>query len=107
MSFVDDGAEFVEGEGRHIVEHSVGTQEVAAIGINLDPIDSVADLLAHGAASALDAIDLLHTLGHARLDLPRVVEDRVSAGDVHGAAGDLHARPGNDSGSHGFAKIDV
>src|SRR6185369_13581138 len=87
--------------------HSIWTEEVRAVGINLDPIDSVADLLAHGFASTFNPIYFLHAFRQVRLNLPGVIENGIGAGDIHGATGDLHARPGNNSGDDGLAKVDV
>src|SRR6185369_12951941 len=87
--------------------HSIWTEEVRAVGINLDPIDSVTDLFAHGFASTFNTIYFLHAFRQVRLNLPCVIENGIGAGDIHRSSGDLHARPGNDSGGDGLAKIDV
>ena len=56
--------QFVESEGRNIIEHAIGPHVVAAVGVHLDPVHAMGDLLAHRFASVLGAIDFLHALGH-------------------------------------------
>src|SRR5215471_3162918 len=105
VCFIYDGVQLVDGEGGDIVEHAVGAHKVTSVGIELDPIGAEADLLAHGFAGVVRAVDYLHAMRH--WNLGSITQERIGPGHVHGSRGDLHARAGNNAVVDGFLEIDV
>src|SRR5271157_2842349 len=105
MRLVHDGAQLVHGEGRDVVEDAIGLYAVTAVGINLNPIHSVGDLLAYCFAPAVGAVHLLYALGP--LQLPRIFEDGVRAGHVHRTSRDLHAWPRNNARVDGLLDVHI
>ena len=66
MCLVHYRPQLVERESRDIVERPVRLDLVAAVGIDLDPIGSMIDLLAHRAARVIGAVYFLHSLRYDR-----------------------------------------
>src|SRR6185437_14780184 len=95
VGFIHNGAQLLEGEGWNVIQYAVGAKEIAAVGIHLDPVGAEADLFAHGFTRLIGTIHKLHSMWH--LDLPVVALERISAGHIHGATHDFHARPRNDA----------
>ncbi len=62
VRLIDDGVEFIRREGRDVVEHPIGPHEITAVGIDLDPVGAVADLLAHCLACVVGAVNDLHAM---------------------------------------------
>ena len=83
----------------HFVERKGGTRAGAGapaiVAVELDPIGAVADLVAHHARQAVDAVGLFGALRHAPFE--REALGRVTAGGHDGARGGEHARTGNDA----------
>src|SRR5262249_52506563 len=77
VGLVHDGLGLLVREVRPGVERAV-LDEVAAVGVVLDPVRAVLDLFADRAARVVGAVDHLHALRY--LQLPRVAEERVHAG---------------------------
>src|SRR5258708_8726035 len=103
MGFVHDGLGFLVGEIDHAVQHAVGFEVIAAIGVILDPVGTVHDLLADRFAHAVHAVSVLDTLRDD--DFPRVAERAVHAGRSQGARRDLHARAWYFSVIDGFFDV--
>jgi len=59
----------------------------------------VIDLFAYRAARAVGPIGFLHAFRHDHRR--RIAEEWIRAGDIESAAGDLHARPGDDAALNG------
>ena len=64
MRFVHDGLCFFIGEIHHRVQHPVGFEVVAAVGVIFDPIGAVHRLLAHGLNCTVGSVHVLHTGGN-------------------------------------------
>ena len=67
--------------------------KVAVVGVVLDPVRAVHDLLAHSFTGTFCTVDILHALRHA--ELPRIAERAVHSGGRHGPGCDLHVRAGD------------
>ena len=105
MGLIHNRAQLIEGEGGNVIEYAVRADEVTTVRINFDPVSAKADLLAHGLAAILSAVHHLHAVRHRHFR--RISQQWISAGNVHGARGDPHARPGNDSVIDGLLQVDV
>src|SRR5208282_1708591 len=105
MSLVDDGAEFVHGEGGNVVEDAVFADAIGAVAVNLDPVGAVANLFADGLARVVGAIDQLNSVGNG--DIGGVSLERIGTGDVERAGCNLHARAGNDAVVDGLLDVGV
>ncbi len=83
----------------HFVERKggmrAGQRAPAVIAVELDPVGAVADLVAHYAGQAVDAVGLFRALRHAPFE--REALGSVAAGGDDGARGGEHARAGNDA----------
>src|SRR2546423_10776723 len=95
VGFVNDGAEFFDGE-RGLGEKLAVLIHPGAMGhVNLHPIHAVGELLARGFAGLDRAINYLHAFGQNVLDLRSVTLQWIPAGGGNGAAGAEDARARN------------
>ena len=106
MGLVDNRGQFRRRERGHIIQYAIGTDEVPSIHINLDPVRTVGNLLAHCFAAFLRSIYHLNAVRPVR-PIPSVAEHRVRASHIHGACCHLHARTGNDASVNRVADVDV
>ena len=108
VSFGDQGVEFGLGELRRI--DVVGEREHAAGGAGLDHVGAVFDVVAHGQAGLVRAVDdAVGDAGFAAEDVGREAGGGVAvpAGGADGVDGDQHARAGNLAGGDGVAQADI
>ena len=105
MRFIDDRFHLLGVERRDRRQRAVLGDEVRAVGVDLDPVRAVCDLLANRFARFIDPVDDLHA--HRIDDAGRVTARAVAAGDRHGARGDHHARPVDDAVGDGVLDVDV
>src|SRR5260221_14452581 len=99
MGLIDNRAQFIQRKGGYVIEHAVRTDKVTAVREDLDPVGAKADLLAHGFARVIWAVDALHAVRH--LNFGRISQQRISAGDVHGARIHIHPWPSTISTADG------
>src|SRR5262249_61678957 len=105
MGFVDDGAQLVHGKCGDVVEDAIVADLVGAVGVDLDPVGAVHDLLANGLAGFVGAIDNLHAVRDRHIGC--IAQERVGARNIEGPGCNLHARAGNYAAIDGVADIDI
>src|SRR5581483_6317958 len=105
MGLIHDGAQLVEREGWNVIQHAIWPDKIAAIGINLDPVSAVANLLADSLASIFYTIHYLHAMRHWHFR--RISLQRIRAGYIHGARSDPHARSRNNAIVDGFLQVNI
>src|SRR6185295_371004 len=66
----------------------------AIVGVDLDPVGAVSDLIAHHARETIDAVSFFRTLRHA--PLRRITLWSITARRDDRARDDEHSRAGND-----------
>ena len=93
----------------HFVERKggarAGTGAPAIVAVELDPIGAVADLVAHHAGQAVDAVGLFGALRHAPFE--RESFGRVAAGGHDGARRGEDPRTGDDALVDGLLEFDI
>ncbi len=77
----------------------------AVVAVELDPIGAVADLVAHHAREAIDAVGFFGALRDAPFE--RESLGGVAAGGDDGARRGEHARTRNDALVHGLLELDI
>src|SRR5262249_17388858 len=77
----------------------------AVVGVQLDPVGAVADLLAYRLARLLRPVDRLHADRH--FELPVVAEQRIHAGRRERTRDDEHPRARHDAAIDRLLEIDI
>ena len=62
MRFVHNGAKLVERKSWDVIQDSVWTHKITPVGIYLDPVRAIADLLTHRFAAIFGAVHNLHAV---------------------------------------------
>ena len=105
VRFIDDGFHLLERECRSARQRAVLLHEVRAIGVDLDPVGAVRELLANRFASALDAIHNLHA--HRKRHFRRISARAVAAGHRHRSRRHKQSRTGNHAVGNRALHIDI
>ena len=94
MGLVDDRLDLL-GSEIHLAAQLAVLHVVIAVGVELDPVGPMFDLLAHGLANLVRAV---HDLDSFRdLELPRITEQRIHARGRKGPRRDEHPGAGDDA----------
>src|SRR5579864_2769812 len=105
VSFVDDGAEFVEGESWNRIENIVMNPSTA-VGIDLDPIGTMRKLFPHCFARTLDPIYRFHS--NRYWHVPGIGRlQGIRASYVHGTSHHLHARTPDQPVINSIAYVNI
>jgi len=105
MRLIDDGAHLVDREIGQAPDRAVGVRVIATIGVDLDPVGAVVDLVAHGLPATIGAVTHLDTPWHVQL--PGVARQTICAGRRQRLRRDEETRTLDDAALDCLLQIDV
>ena len=107
VRLVHDGVQLLLREVGQAADLSVGPLVVTAVGVDLDPVRAVGDLVPHRAATGIRPVAHLDALGHVQLPAVARTSEPVGAGRGERLGGDEESRSDDDAGGHGLLHVHV
>ena len=107
VGLVDDGLQLFLGEVGEAADLAVGLLEVPAVGVDLDPVRPLGDLIAHRPAAPIGAVAQLDALGPGELPAEGRPAHAVGPGGGEGPGGHEEARADDDSCRFRSTQVDV